>query len=405
MYQVNLSMISTLCDPPQALYNCGPKPIYLQSKQDGLEYFIITLNGQNESVYMYSFKTDKFEIFKQYPETLTPLNHGHAVDPETNNLHIFGGDKRIYATLKLNVPTQTFASGWNIKCSDYKTGFISKLSKNKEHSQYGLGKLYMDRPEAIFLPTPFNQLHIFSNSKQDSILHIKYDSIKQKFIVVSELKNLKLFPASPVLYNETHRRIIMFGGFNTITFKSQIWYCNVYETQQKYEWKLFQTVIPRQSNYFDVILAIFDCVAIVFYFSDYDKKEIWCYDMQENKWYKSHVGYPHDKGKTFVIKTNNGWVHFLSFQNGYKSKYHFKIKILKFLPPVLLKKFAKKFECLVYGYCKEIDDAIDNSIIPVDIIQLIFKYHPLFNPIDVQNEVQYPYKYKSITSLPQLTFT
>eukprot|EP01084_Bolivina_argentea_P016901 31574_1 len=226
MYQVNLSMISTLCDPPQALYNCGPKPIYLQSKQDGLEYFIITLNGQNESVYMYSFKTDKFEIFKQYPETLTPLNHGHAVDPETNNLHIFGGDKRIYATLKLNVPTQTFASGWNIKCSDYKTGFISKLSKNKEHSQYGLGKLYMDRPEAIFLPTPFNQLHIFSNSKQDSILHIKYDSIKQKFIVVSELKNLKLFPASPVLYNETHRRIIMFGGFNTITFKSQIWYCN-----------------------------------------------------------------------------------------------------------------------------------------------------------------------------------
>ena len=388
-----------LREPPSDLKReSGPKPLYVETP-DGEEYFAITLYGKGLSTYKYNFENDQFaKIPPAYPNNISPIYHGNAIDINTNQLYIFGGDKRIFATLNYSYynTNLTLDNAWNVKCPDYKTGFMSKFGQNnKLHAKYGLDKINLDRPESIFIPA-FNELHLFvndNNEKQgiDLVFHIIYDMKHEKFIHVYTFENFKLFPASPILYNETQRRIILFGGFETKSYKSQIYFCDlgqpstsssqqclVTESKREYKWELFQTILPRQSNYFDVVLGIFNFVAIVFYFSSYDCKDIWCYDMQENKWYKSQHKYPSDKGKTFVIKTNNDWVHFIDFTE----MNHFKVKVLDLLPKLLSQRFSVKFECLVYGYCKEIGQTIRNQIVPLDIIKLIFRYHPLLSEIN-----------------------
>eukprot|EP01084_Bolivina_argentea_P150922 263493_1 len=123
------------------------------------------------------------------------------------------------------------------------------------------------------------------------------------------------------------------------------------------------------------VLNVFQNILVVFY---WNKREIYCLDLSNLKWYKSKCLIPKDLEKStmncYVIKMDTN-AHIIDFHKNINSK----VNIYDLIPREMMISRRKYYKPLIMGYVRQTENKLSLHAIPLTLQMLILNYFQLFS--------------------------
>ena len=356
--------------PPNLSFG-HPPPLYWHDHYHNKGYVLISSIATDKYIYAFDISTKIFIKFCQYPSSsenddeleanidFDPIWHSAVIDQHNDKLYILSGINSDFAVLDL------FTKKWS---------FDESIKEN-------IPLIVLSKSVCI---QDLNEFHVFGDGNFET--HFKWN--KNNFLkpieILDGIENNKIFRDSAFIYSRKTERMYMFGGWNGIFLDcicyEDIWYCDVKKgVYNDYQWKLSSLKMPQKQKHFATVLA-FECLVFVFYIRNDLDKSIWCLDLIQKKWYKSHKLFPCNYGTADAVKTKDNHIHFICCDWS-NAPYHIRLNLYDIVPLELVNEYEKKWRPVIYGYVKEIqmmDDMLRDVIVPISLIEMILKFYPLF---------------------------
>eukprot|EP01084_Bolivina_argentea_P127623 225659_1 len=223
----------------------------------------------------------------------------------------------------------------------FRNKFISMdLTTNTLNYNLNINENNHEMDEFTKCVTLNNTVHILSkNMHFFNFNHNKQTLTKLKHTIKGPFEYAKL------IYIPLYKQLMILGG----DYSDNIFQCQIGDDLLSIQYKLSDTlkmpVCVSDERSYDILA--FGDIIFVFYSV---KRYIWCLDLLQQKWFKSHHIIP--EGLTlcsYFIKDNNDDIHILSTQQ----KRHFKINIHQLIPMEMYMIRRKYYEPLVIGFIKQ----------------------------------------------------
>ena len=312
-----------------------PKPCNDPNDADCV-LFSTDWDEEKSGIFKYNLITNQLQFLSKYRQKFKPTIHAQFIDASRDRLFLFGGRSR-----KLNI--------YNYKLKEWK--------------RYIGGDLIT-----------FPSISHISSSNQAHIIQDNYHKILDCNSLQTNNKMKINYPrvrCPKLIYYESKDTLFIMGGYHCSVICS-------FGVKDESGWIKYEQEMPHNVNndMYDAILA-FDNIIFVFYFQTSGSTDIYCFDLINNKWFKSKYCIPggmYSSSRIFVIKHGTNMAHILDF--GVKK--HVKVCLIDLIPNELKKLHQNRFNKLVIGYVKRQEKVCDIYNVPFVLKQLIFKYFPQF---------------------------
>eukprot|EP01084_Bolivina_argentea_P260617 440173_1 len=221
--------------------NYVPKPLHHPTKKNIIIVSTDNTHGNDiEGIYEWDLINNIMSQIYTYPQGFYSRNHGQLIDTQTNSLYIFGNNAFGIFNLDSNI-----------------------MELNKRNELHNCNCL----PRTTYIPSPINEWHIL-----DHRTHWKMN-MKTKTVTKISINTFKTSYRKLTYVPYTNQLISMGGDVS-----DEIWYCNIKENQDTYNWQLHSLKMPhtiKDELEYAVLLA-FDNIIFIFYFEAHGYNEIWC---------------------------------------------------------------------------------------------------------------------------------
>eukprot|EP01084_Bolivina_argentea_P306767 530151_1 len=277
-------------------------------------------------------------------------NHVYMSDDETVSIiDYFQFDKNEIKITKFNLSTHIMTYE-PIKIFDEKTTNLLRY----------IGSL-------LFIPSN-NTLHGFctiDDAQNNFTYHSKHFMFDTKQNSVIKTSSYKMWDEPDCIYIKSKKQLL------GITSES-IW--SLFDNEN--EWKHYKDLpltIKYQPGFH---IALYDDIIFLF---DKKSKEIWCFCIMFNRWFKSQHILPQTIAKTIYnawpIRDNLNWIHFISLYD----QFHIKAPLKQLLSNEMVQCYKKYYTPLIMGYIRNIEQNQSVPTVPIPLKLLILNYYQLFN--------------------------
>eukprot|EP01084_Bolivina_argentea_P306770 530157_1 len=290
-------------------------------------------------IYELHLESTKITFLTEYIHAFSgESNHIYMSDDETVSIiDRFQFDKEEIKITKFNLATNIMTHE-PIKIFDEQTTNLLRY----------IGSLF-------FIPSN-NTLHgfcIIDDANDDYRYHSKHFVFNTKQNCVIKTISYKMWGGPYCIYIKSKKQLL------GITSES-IW--SLFDNEN--EWKHYKDLpltIKYQPGFH---IALYDDIIFLF---DKKSKEIWCFSIMFNRWFRSEYILPQTIAKTIFnawpIKDNSNWIHFISFYD----QFHIKAPLKQLLPKEMIQCYKKYYIPLIMGYIRKIEQ---NQSVPTLTIVL-----------------------------------
>ena len=355
-----------LSPPTTNSYNTSSKPIYYLDPNNHQEYLLIISVHESKTI------LTKYDIEKDSYEDLTELNElisgpfGYAVHQKTNKLYV------------INTGTMTLhEERWNVYVYDFKTAKWKIFSNVMKSSHYG--GIWADQGEPKFYNIN-GEIYILYQDIFDIYNHDKFNPNNNELKMVYDASKLVGYKLKAAYLGDlkTFICITQTTRIWSLVMNKQykIWSLDMNDNDEENVWNECKNMkVPDTVNDIEVIIP-YNNILVCFCLSE--GRSIWCFDVVENKWYKSpkHCHRISLENKCF-IPTDGG--RYCYYYNDYDrlDPEHFRIDLFETATEELQEKIrerlnVKNMKCS-FGYCRRREVGSD-MIIPDYLKKIVFRY-------------------------------
>eukprot|EP01084_Bolivina_argentea_P089658 161733_1 len=345
---------------PIAVNNIPPYPVYYNNQ---IIVSICVNDADPPGIYSYDINNNTYNKIADYPNDLQPNQSGLAIDKIHHELYIVSG-----------VTEPLFA-------------VYSLLTKQwKVHKSSNTVKI--EYPESFYACSPIDHLY-FLGVKDQQLQGMQYSRETGQFTDITQTFPLEL-EDTKMIFDEQRQMVMLFGGTvhtadiqltdqftSPTTYLDTIWY---YDTNKDDQWLKCGVKLPIVPQEEYKVVYAFGSIVFMLYFNDKERlneNNIFCLELNTQKWYKSHLRIPVKLCGGDVVKTDDNYIHIISYWGSSKS--HVRINLYDMIPPELFEFYAKYYANIIFGYVRINIENKFNCHVSNDLKYLIAKYYDNFS--------------------------